>query len=245
MPPRSPNHFIASLSAEDFAFLAPHFVEVHLQRDDLISEAGQDLQDVYLPLSSIISIIVVMRNGDEVESRTIGREGGFGLLHALGVPISHERMIVQCAGRAVKIRLSILTEAAATRPSLVRCIAAHAQAAYVQLAQSAACNALHPASARLARWLLITRDRLGSEMISLTQEHLSIMLGVQRTTVTALASAFQADGLISYSRGKIKIKDLAGLKARSCECYEATRHSVENTFYELAAPEVERRRRAD
>src|ERR1700761_647999 len=117
---RSPNHFIASLSAEDFSVLEPHFVEVHLKQNDLISEAGQDLRDVYLPLSSIISILVVMRSGDQVESRTIGRESGYGLLHALGMPVAHERMIVQCAGPAMKIRLSVLAQAAAQRPSPVR-----------------------------------------------------------------------------------------------------------------------------
>jgi CRP-like cAMP-binding protein len=166
-------------------------------------------------------VVTVMSDGSQVESRTIGREGGYGLLHALGSPYSFERMLVQVGGSAWRAPLPALREAALASPSLARTIVQHAQATIVQTAQNTACNTLHSAEQRLCRWLLLTHDRLGSDVLPLTQEHLSIMLGVQRTTVTAIASQLQERGAISYVRGKITILDRPALERCACECYEA------------------------
>ena len=126
-----------------------------------------------------------------------------------------------------------LESAAAKSHALTQAIVRHAQATIVQTAQFMACNALHQAPPRLCRWLLMTQDRLGgADILPLTQEHLAIMLAVQRTTVTALAAGLQADGLISYSRGKIRILDRAGLKRRSCECYGVLTESVQRILNE-------------
>ncbi|WP_374471295.1 Crp/Fnr family transcriptional regulator [Phenylobacterium sp.] len=221
------NHFLDSLAEAEIAVLRPHLAEARLSRNDVLEEAGQTVADVYLPIDCILSIVTVMRDGSQVESRTIGRESGYGLLHALGSPVSYERMIVQVGGRAWRIPLERLRDAARSRPELVRCIVQHAQATIVQSAQSTACNSLHAAEQRLARWLLMTQDRLESDLLPLTQEHMSIMLGVQRTTVTAIASELQARGLISYTRGKVTVCDRPGLERTSCECYAAIRNGVE------------------
>ena len=130
-------------------------------------------------------------------------------------------------GEVYAIRISVLAEAAATSPSLVSTIVSFAQASLIQSAQTTACNALHDAEQRLCRWLLMTRDRLGSEVLPLTQEHLSIMVGVQRTTVTAIASALQARGVVAYSRGKIRITDTAAIRAIACECYASIDQGVD------------------
>lgn len=221
------NHFLDSLDRADIDALRPHLRDLALERNMLLDEAGQTIIDVYLPTDSILSIVTVMRDGAQVESRTIGRESGYGLLHALGSPISYERMVVQVGGRAWALPLERLRERAASSSPLVRCIVHHAQATLIQSAQSTACNSLHPAEQRLARWLLLTRDRLASDVLPLTQEHLAIMLGVQRTTVTAIASEMQSRGLISYARGKIRIEDHAALERTSCECYEAIQRGAE------------------
>jgi len=221
------NHFLDSLEPRDLAVLRPHLSEVALQRNELLDEAGQVIADVYLPIDCILSIVTVMRDGAQVESRTIGRESGYGLLHALGSPISYERMIVQVSGQAWRLPLERLREAAEASPKLTRCIVHHAQATIIQAAQSTACNSLHSAEQRLARWLLLTQDRLDSDVLPLTQEHLSIMLGVQRTTVTAIASELQARGMISYVRGKITVADRSALERTSCECYEAIQRGTE------------------
>lgn len=215
------NHFLGSLDPSDIARLEPHLVRVEGQRDEQIAEAHQPVVAAYLPIRSVISAIALMRDGRAVETRTIGCESGFGLLNALGSPISFERVIFQIGGEAWRIPLPALSRAAAESATLSSAVARHAQATLLQAAQTVACNALHTAEQRLCRWLLLTRERLGDDVLPLTQEHLSIMLGVQRTTITAIASELQMTGLVSYSRGRITLRDRAGLAARSCECYEA------------------------
>jgi CRP-like cAMP-binding protein len=221
------NHFLDSIGRAEIDALRPHLTEVDLERNQLLDEAGEPILDVYLPVNCILSIVTVMRDGSQVESRTIGRESGYGLLHALGSAISYERMVVQVGGRAWRLPLEPLREAAAKSHELVRCIVHHTQATILQAAQSTACNSLHPAEQRLARWLLLTQDRLQSDLLPLTQEHISIMLGVQRTTVTAIASELQARGLISYVRGKITVRDRPALERTSCECYAAIQSGTE------------------
>ena len=228
------NHFLATLPAEAFELIKPSLEPVTLKRDQRIVEVDKPVTDVLLPVNSIISVIAVMKNGDLAESRTIGREGGFGLLHAVGSRTSFERVITQIGGDAWRIGLDDLRDAAAQNPGLTRAIVRHAQATIVQSAQFTACNALHNAAPRLCRWLLMTQDRLGSDILPLTQEHLAIMLAVQRTTVTTLATALQDDGLISYRRGKIRILDREGLERRSCECYASLTRSAARILGEAA-----------
>lgn len=219
MPKR--NHFLANLSEADFELLQPHLDGVDLQRDDLLVEPHTPFEWVYFPLSSILSVIIVMKDGREIESRTIGRESGYGLLNALGSRISFERLEVQVSGEACRLPIAALSEAVTRSESLLRAVACHGQATILQSAQSTACNALHEVEARLCRWLLMTQDRLEDATLPLTQEHLSIMLGVQRTTVTGAAQLLQEAGMISYSRGKIAVRDREGLERRACECYGA------------------------
>jgi CRP-like cAMP-binding protein len=226
------NHFVASLSPADLALIEPDLEVVQLRRNQVIAEAGRPVTAAYLPLDCILSVVTIMAQGAQIESRTIGRESGHGLLHALGSPHSTERMICQVEGSAVRIRLDALSAAAAARASLAGAIARHAQIGLVQSIQGVACNALHPASARMARWLLMTQDRLGEDRLPLTQEHLAIMVGVQRTTISAVASALQARGVISNGRGRVTIVDREGLRRLSCECYDAIEEAVRLTLEE-------------
>lgn len=220
------NHFLDSLAPSDMAALKPHLTVGSLERNQLLGEVGHTISSVYLPVDCILSVITVMRSGAQVESRTIGRESGHGLLHSLGAPVAFERMVVQVGGRAWRLPLNVLREAAETSVPLTRAIVHHAQATIVQSAQGTACNTLHSAEQRLCKWLLLTQDRLNSDVLPLTQEHLSIMLGVQRTTVTAVASQMQERGAISYSRGKITVRDRPAVERCSCECYEAVQRSA-------------------
>ncbi|RAK56664.1 Crp/Fnr family transcriptional regulator [Phenylobacterium deserti] len=230
------NHFLDSLSPADIAALRPHLSEVTVERNQLLDEAGDAITKAYLPIDAVLSVVMVMRSGAQVESRTIGRESGYGLLHALGSPLSYERMLVQVGGRAWTIPVEALRAAALGSPTLTQTIVQHAQATIIQSAQSTACNSLHSTEQRLCRWLLLTQDRVGSNLLPLTQEHLSIMLGVQRTTVTAIASHLQERGLISYVRGKISVRDRAALERCSCECYEAVQRGVEALLERQAGP---------
>lgn len=215
------NHFLRSLSETDLALLRPGLEEVALARDQILARTGRAVDMVYLPIDCVISVVVEMRDGRAVESRTIGCEGGYGLLHSVGSSMSFESVTCQISGAAWRIPSMMLSDSASRSYSLVETIARHAQASLLQSAQSTACNSLHTAEERLCRWLLLTRERMGSDVLPLTQEHLSIMLGVQRTTITAVAQSLQARGLVSYSRGRIRLLDKEELKRVSCECFAA------------------------
>lgn len=220
------NRFLSTLDRADAARLGPALRLRTLKRDDLVASEGRPVERVMLPVNCILSVIAVLRDGREVETRTIGFEGGYGLLHALGSPLSYERVIAQVPGDAYELPLAALAQAAQASPSLVNHIVSFAQASLIQSAQTTACNAIHGAEQRMCRWLLMSQDRLGSDILPLTQEHLSIMLGVQRTTVTAIAKDLQGRGLIANGRGRIRIVDREGLKRIVCECYEALEDGV-------------------
>jgi CRP-like cAMP-binding protein len=215
------NRFLDSLPSQQLALLEPGLRRHTVTRDQLLAEVGRPVAQAVFPINCVISVVAVMHDGRQIETRTIGRESGYGLLHALGSRYSYERVTAQIGGEAWRLPIEALANAAATSPALVRRIVQRAQATLVQTAQSTACNTLHPVDQRLCRWLLITHRRLGSDVLPLTQEHLAIMLGVQRTTVTAAASELQASGAIAYSRGRITLLDFAALLSRSCECYDA------------------------
>lgn len=220
------NRFLSTLGRADAARLGPALRLRTLARDDLVASEGRPVERVFLPVNCILSVIAVLRDGREVETRTIGFEGGYGLLHALGSPMSYERVIAQVPGDAYELPLAALAQAAQDSPSLVNQIVSFAQASLIQSAQTTACNAIHNAEQRMCRWLLMSQDRLGCDILPLTQEHLSIMLGVQRTTVTAIAKDLQGRGLIANGRGRIRIIDRGGLQRIVCECYEALEAGV-------------------
>jgi CRP-like cAMP-binding protein len=230
------NHFLDSLPPKDLDRLARHLDEVKIERNEMLGEAGKDVVFVYLPVDSILSVLTVMKDGAQVESRTIGCEGGYGLLQALGSAVSYERTVCQVAGRAWRAPLGALRTLADASRAVREAIVRHAQASLLQAAQSTACNTLHRAEQRLCRWLLLTQDRVGSDLVPLTQEHLAVMLGVQRTTVTAAASALQSRGVIAYTRGKIRILDRPALERCACECYEAIQRGAARMLAEGAPP---------
>jgi CRP-like cAMP-binding protein len=165
-----------------------------------------------------------MRDRRAVETSTIGSESAPAILAALTGGASAARVFIQVAGSVIRLPVTGLRQAAFARPEVMLTLLQFAQRdAYVS-DLSVACNALHNVPARLARWLLLTQDRVGGAVIPLTQDHLSIMLGVQRTTVTGAAQSLKRDGLIRYSRGQITIVDRLGLIEAACECYgEQTR----------------------
>lgn len=212
------NRVLSWLEPTDVAALEPQLKPVFLDRDEVIVEEAGVVGRALFPSDCLLSAMVTL-GGKRVETFTIGAEGGFGLLNALGAQVSPDRVIVQVRGWALAAEMDSLRALARERPSLAAILARFAQAAGAQASVNVACNALHDTRQRLCRWLLMTADRIRSPVLPLTQEHLSIMLGVQRTTVTALASDLQAQGVIRYSRGRLTILNRADLEARSCGCY--------------------------
>lgn len=230
------NSLLASLSADDYALIAGHFTQIELEKGRLLYDPGDRIDTVYFPIDAVISLMTLMESGAAIESATVGREGGVGLLAALSPRIALCRCIVQVPGRAVRIGVGPMVDVVARSPGLRAVVERHNDALMGHAMQSVACNALHSVEARFCRWLLSCRDRIDSDTINLTQEFLADMLGVQRTTVTAVAGALQAKNLIRYRRGVVDIVDRPGLEAVACECYGAVRRIYQTLLPNAFAP---------
>jgi CRP-like cAMP-binding protein len=218
---------LLALPAADAERLAPLLTPLDLDKGSLLYEAGDAVDFVYFPHDCVISLMTLMQSGAAIESATIGREGALGLAAATGPRHAHARAIVQGPGRASRIGATALGEAMADSAAMRALFERHGEALLSHAMQGVACNALHTVEARFCRWLLTRRDRMDSDTLTLTQEFLADMLGVQRTTVTAIAGQLQARGVIRYRRGQLDILDRPALEAIACECYRAVRSSYE------------------
>jgi len=228
--PNGRNRLLAALLPADFALLASHLKDTHFKQGVVLQEAGGRIEQVYFPNTGMISLLAVMQSGNAVESATIGREGAVGAMAGLGGRIAVARAVVQVEGASSQISVSRFQTAIGESTGIRDLIERYNDVQMGSINQSVGCNALHHVETRLCRWLLQTRDRSDSDTLTLTQEFLSEMLGVQRTTVNLLARELQSAGLIRYRRGRIEIVDRAGLEKKACECYEVVRRRNEEVF---------------
>src|SRR5712671_6201730 len=217
---QSRNELLAALPAADFSRMLPHFKPVTLADGDILQQPGARVSYVCFPFTGVISLLTVMRDGKAVETRIIGRDGALGVFAALSSWSANSRAVVQISGEGVRMAAATFQKLVRENEKLREIVWRYQAALIAQANQTAACNALHGAEARLARWLLQTSDLIAGDTIPLTQEALSQMLGVRRTTVTALARGFQDLALIKYSRGRIEIVNREKLRRASCECYQ-------------------------
>jgi CRP-like cAMP-binding protein len=213
------NSLLAALSGKNYQRLLPGLEPVTLNFGDVLYETGQKMQHVYFPDNSLVSLLTVVNGRMALEVGMVGREGMVGIPLALGTDVSPVRALVQGAGTAMRMKSARFSREIRKSPQLQHEVYGYANALMAQVSQTAACNRFHVVEARLARWLLMTRDRMRSREFRLTQEFLSHMLGVRRVGVTHAARALQDRKLIDYSRGKISILDDKGLEAAACECY--------------------------
>lgn len=203
---------------------------VALDRDAVISQAGDQTEYVFFPHSGAISVMINMADGQTVASAAIGREGAVGTLAVLGPSPAAVTAIVRAAGTASRIPASRFHTAFSRSPAIRHAVQMHFKAMLLQFQIGGACNALHPVQARMARWLLQLRDRVDDDVLPLTQEALSQILGVRRPTVTLLMRNLRASGAIrSERRGEIEI-DQVRLATVACECHDTMRLEVENIF---------------
>lgn len=217
----SSNHFLASLSAQDSQLVRPHLRPTDLPLGTVFYRAEDTINRIYFPETGVVSLVVGLRGGQFVEAGMFGRNSVIGGSALLDGPVALHQAISQVAGSGLAgdahVLKNLVDESETLRNSLIsheHMILAHAQ-------QVAACNALHELEERLSRWLLQTRDLVQSDTLPLTQEFLSQMLGVQRSSVTLVARRLQQDGLITYRRGLIHIIDVEALEHSCCECYDA------------------------
>lgn len=221
------NRLLAGLDPQDLARLAPYIEECRLDRRQVLYEPNAAIARVYFPHEGLTSMLTVLEDGTSIETAMIGPEGMIGVPVIAGHTISPSRAVVQAAGRAASIGSAELTEMLPICPGLRELLGRYLHAFLAQLCQTVACNAMHSADKRLARWLLAAADRTGSKPVSLTHEFLAEMLGLGRPTVSIVARALQSEGLIAYRRGLIEIVDRAGLERAACECYRVVRRTYQ------------------
>jgi CRP-like cAMP-binding protein len=190
---------------------------------DVLYEPGDVISHVYFPVTALVSLLTLVEGRLALEVGMIGHEGMLGIPLAMGVRTSPVRALVQGAGLALKMPSSNFLKEFESTPPLRRQVYGYAHALMLQISQSAACNRFHVVDARLARWLLMTRDRVGALEFGLTHQFLANMLGVRREGVTQAANHLQERGLIEYGRGILVILDEAGLESAACSCYEIVR----------------------
>ena len=217
----SPNHFLSSLSSHDRDLLQRHARPLKLAQGTALFRADDPIPSIYFPHSGVISMIVGVTSGQYVEAGMLGRNGVIGAGAALDGPEALNAAIAQVESAGVVIDAKVLKGLADENELLRMALVHQERALYAQTQQVVACNALHELEERLSRWLLQARDLVQSDTLPLTQEFLSQMLGVQRSSVTLVARKLQAAGLITYRRGHIHVLDADGLQDSCCECYAA------------------------
>ena len=214
------NRMLATLPKAEYKRLLPALKLVNLPLGEVLYEPGQVIKYVYFPNNSIVSLISPQLGTSSIEVGMIGNEGMAGLGVFMGVNASMTQALVQGAGSAMRMTSTNIRREANRLGGLHDLLHRYSHSLLTQISQTSACNNFHLVHARLARWLLMTNDRLGMQEFPLTQSFLSNMLGVRREGVSEAASELQASKLIRYSRGVITILNRPGLEANSCECYE-------------------------
>jgi CRP-like cAMP-binding protein len=221
------NWLLASLSGSDRDALHPILKPVRLEQQRILFDSGDMVDQVYFPITAIISLVVSLASGEMVEAAMVGRDGIVGASAALDGKLSLSRAIVQIGGDGYVCEPGALKRAALENETILSILIRHEQTVYSQAQQSAACIATHHVEERLCRWMLRARDLSGSDTLPFTQEFLAEMLGVQRSSVSIVAHTLQRAGLIKYSRGRIQILNLEGLQDAACECYQTVRSNYQ------------------
>ncbi len=219
----SKNRLLAKLPEADQARLVPLLRPTKLAFKRVLYEAGGPIDHAYFPLGAVLSALTLMEDGNAIEVATVGNEGVVGATFGGSSRISPNQVIVQIGDGGLRIEAKLLEEEAGRSPRLRHLLADYQTAFLSQVSQSVACNGLHRLEQRCSRWLLMTRDRVGSDELRLTHEYLGVMLGARRASVTDVLRPLQDAGLVSSARGQITILDGKGLEATTCECYRVVR----------------------
>lgn len=213
------NHILAHLPASAFNLLQPCLRRVPLRRHAILQEPHRPVRDVFFIEAGVANILAYSKRDGQVEVGLVGRFGFVGVPVVLGRPRSIHRCVVEAAGEALQIAADDLGRSMDADPALRQQLMSYVHALLIQNSQTVLCNALHEIEERLARWLLLARDRLDDDVIPLTHELFSMMLGVRRNETTTALTKLESAGAVRRRRGAVQIEDRALLEQRSCECY--------------------------
>jgi CRP-like cAMP-binding protein len=225
---------LAAVPPKIYERLQPHLELIPLKLGASIYESGRKQPYVFFPTDSIVSLLYVMKDGASAEIAVVGNEGLVGISLFMGGDTTPSRAVVQSAGSAYRVKAKALLSEFEFGGPLQHLLLRYTQALITQMAQTAVCNRHHAVEQQLCRWLLLSMDRLPTNVLTMTQDLIANMLGVRREGVTAAAGKLQEAGLINYSRGRIEIMDRAGLESLVCECYAV----VKTEFDRLLPDEV-------
>jgi CRP-like cAMP-binding protein len=220
------NRLLHALPSSDLKQLMPKLERVRCERGQILMDADSPLDHVFFPDTGVVSVVAVYADGAIIEMATIGREGCTAVQAVFGAKISSVRLLVQIPGGAAKMSRAAFTRAMGSMPSFRGLMYAYVQAFLEQILVSVACNGAHSLQERLARWLLMMRDRGDDDALQITQNLLAEMLGVQRPTITNAARELERAGLVARGRRQVTILDRRGLEKASCECYQLVRARV-------------------
>ena len=221
------NTILRTLPLEEYKTVLARLEWVDLPIHTVLNQEAKPIEHGYFINSGLASILTVLAKGKSVEVGLAGADGFVGLPLVVGFKSSPTRATVQIHGSAFRIRAKDLVRLVVQCPALERRLQQHSQQMTLQSTQIAACNRLHYVGQRLTRWLLMSQDRVGGDVVKLTQESLALMLGTRRASVTVAMRMLQKAGLISYTRGEVRVEDRAGLKLATCECYAAIKRQFE------------------
>jgi CRP-like cAMP-binding protein len=222
------NHLLATLPTDVLARLLPHMELVFMPLGAVVYESGAELKQVYFPTHGcIVSMLYVMGDGASAEIAVVGKEGMVGIALFMGGRTTPSRAIVQSAGYVLALDANTLSREFETHGKLTTLLLRFTQALITQMSQTAVCNRHHSVDQQLCRWLLLSLDRLAGNELVMTQELIANMLGVRREGVTEAARKLQAQNLILYRRGRIRVVDRPGLEARVCECYSVVKREYD------------------
>ncbi|HEX6095147.1 MAG TPA: Crp/Fnr family transcriptional regulator [Thermoanaerobaculia bacterium] len=228
--PLTQNRLLASLPAADRDELRPHLELLGLELAYPLIQPQEPIRHAYFPVTCLASLVIVLEDGSTVESGSVGREGMVGIPIVLGAGTTPMQTVIQVPGETFRIDADTLKEQFDRRGALHTVLTRYIHTLFMVASQSAACNRRHSVDARLARWLLMSSDGIGSNSVAITQEFLATMLGVRRAGVTEGALKLQNAGWIAYSRGLVEILDRPALENAACECYHVVRQEYERLF---------------
>ena len=224
------NDLLAAMPQDEMRLWHPHLELVDLALGQVLFEPGVELEYAYFPLTSIVSLLYVMQNGESAEIAVVGRDGLLGMTLFMGGNSTTIRAVVQSAGKGYRLPASELRAALGRGGGTLRVLLLYTQALLTQMTQTAACNRHHSLKQQFSRWLLLSFDRLQGDEMVMTQRLIAKMLGVDGDAVTSTAAALAATGAIGYRAGRITILDRVALEASSCECYGVVRDECRRLF---------------
>jgi CRP-like cAMP-binding protein len=219
----SRNRLLAALRSEDLDRLRPHLKHVELAHRHVLQKAGTAIEYVYFPLQGMVSLVRQLEDGVEIEVGIVGNEGMVGVPVVLGIGVMPCEAMAQLPGAALRLPVDVLRAELARSPELNALLLRYAQAFFIQVSQSVACNGRHTLEQRLARWMLMAHDCVEGDELLLSHEFLAMMLARRRAGVTTAVGALKSAGIISNSHGRIVIRDRKGLEAAACECYRTVK----------------------